>query len=111
MTAPTTVIDLQPELDAQRARRALAQQALDAATAGLIADCGHPKWPGWRIIIAALIALNAAIVAQRAVGAEHEPLRLHRANPRPGPAPTRTIRRVPLRSHGRALTVHGREIA
>ena len=62
------------DLDRHRRRRACEaaarQVALDRFTAGLIADFGHPQWPGWRLLLLLLLTLQIFLVAQQVTGAE-----------------------------------------
>ncbi|RDD60467.1 hypothetical protein [Ferruginivarius sediminum] len=92
MTAPALTRDEWRHL--ARLRAMLAARALDAATAGCIADCGQPRFPYWRLLVAALLALNVAMVAQQALGQELDPMRRPRGNPRRGPVPTQLVRRA-----------------
>lgn len=59
--------------------------------AALIADVGHPRWPGWQLIFAAMLAVQVWLAASPA---EHPFTRHHR------PAPVRAIVKI-VRSGGR----------
>ena len=61
-----------------------------AETAGLIADFGHPNWPGWQWIIALLLLAQLLLAAQQVLG--HDALEQLRVRRPGGPRIERVLR-------------------
>ena len=57
----------------------------------LIADFGHPQWPGWQLILAAL----ALTLFFSAVNAQADPLMRPARTPRPPARVSQTVRTAP----------------